>query len=1201
MSDNQDKDVESVSSPAKTKPTDSLVGTLFDGKYRIEEKIGQGGMAVVYRATHIFMERLVAIKFLRGDYLNKDVIIERFKQEARAAGRIQHPNAVAIIDFGVTSDNTFYLVMEYLEGATLRRYIRNEGPLPADDTINILSQVSDAIEAAHKVGVVHRDLKPDNIFLQIKDQTEIVKVLDFGIAKIIQSDPNTGLTGTGMVMGTPQYMSPEQCEGKAPTPATDIYSLGIIAFEMLVGIPPFSGDSALVIAIKHLNEHPPSLCEFRPDLPEPVETVVLRALSKDPQKRPKSAQLFTKELRQALGMANTPIMGVPAASCANPRCNNSRPGKTGRCITCSALLVDILIRNRYRIKKVVGKGGFGITYLVKDQDCFNESRILKELRYHKHKEEGESFSIGISSRSENSQDSLSATSQPESGQGINEQAERLFEREAKVLLDLQHSGIPKLHAYFVEGGCSYLVQDFIPGETLLKEIRERKRVFSEQEARLALFEMADILEYLHTRIPPVVHRDIKPQNLMRHSDGRLMLIDFGAVCQAVSDPTSRRTLIGSPGYAPPEQIIGQPVTQSDLYATGATIVYLVSGVHPSQYFNIQTQQLDWESRISLSPQFTVLLKDLLAEDVKKRISSATELKQRLQSITTEPLSDNVPSLNTEQFARLFGTESLRFQSLGVQKSPQISVVIEEPTGQNFAETIEETGDLAQVPIFVLLKRFAEKSLTGLLTCMNDNAVKTIFFDKGVIVFASSTLLLDRLGEMLLRIGRINSSEFEQATAIMQSRGIAFGAALIDIGSIKAEELSSLIAIQVSNIVYSLFDWSNGQYEIRNSLSKFPIKLSLITREVIVEGLRRMKNIDILRKWFGQVNREFTLVKEISWIEQNYRINQKEINITLQINNAKSLEELLALNIASEAETLKTLSSLFMIGVLDWLKSSNSIKESNQALRSTLSSNYNQKVQNIEKSLSLPSANTQQSFDFQAAAQFCHEVESKLSTFQGANHYTILGVKQIASPEDIRKAYIEFSDRFQPDKHKELTKHNQNLSKDLEKIFARVSEAYRVLCNSSTRIEYDQSLRASTITSSNAFRLPTTVLQKQVEKISSQELFQKGLNHYKEQAFDKACRLFRLAAVNEPKEVDYRIHLARVLLMQGYLQEAEQEFYKAIDLSPKVIDYYIELGLLYQKMKAFQQAFDIFEKALKLAPNNPLVLRAINQISQIQRK
>jgi serine/threonine protein kinase len=294
-----------------------LIGTLFDGKYRIEESLGKGGMGIVYRAVHVFMDRPVAIKFLKRDRLNNTDAIERFKREARAAGRIQHQHATAVLDFGM-ADKTLYLVMEYLEGRTLRERLSIDKSIPLEEAFRIISQVCEAVEAAHRCNVIHRDLKPDNIFLQLKDGIETVKVLDFGIAKIMQDDSSTTNLTAESFMGTPHYMSPEQCQANPLDPTSDIYSLGVILFEMLAGRPPFLGETALSIGLKHLRDTPPDLCRFCPELPKAVNRVIARALSKDPQKRQQSALLFAEELGRAGPVNSSSAITRTFSDCPSP-------------------------------------------------------------------------------------------------------------------------------------------------------------------------------------------------------------------------------------------------------------------------------------------------------------------------------------------------------------------------------------------------------------------------------------------------------------------------------------------------------------------------------------------------------------------------------------------------------------------------------------------------------------------------------------------------------------------------------------------------------------------------------------------------------------------------------------------------------------------------------------------------------------------
>ena len=281
---------------------DDLVGRVLADKYRIEERISEGGMGAVYRATHVLMDKTVAIKVLRPSLAVDEKLVARFTREARAASRLGHPHAITVMDFGEDSGLVF-LVMEYLRGRTLKDLIREEGPLPIDRVVEISRQIADALDAAHAQGVVHRDLKSDNIMLvEINGGRDWVKVVDFGIAKIMEpTDPE--LTAPNLVIGTPHYMSPEQCSRSTVDARSDVYSLGVIIYEMLTGHVPFTADSPTEVLLKHLREQPPSVREERPALPLAVDRVVMRALAKRPEERFQTAG----ELASALALAATGV------------------------------------------------------------------------------------------------------------------------------------------------------------------------------------------------------------------------------------------------------------------------------------------------------------------------------------------------------------------------------------------------------------------------------------------------------------------------------------------------------------------------------------------------------------------------------------------------------------------------------------------------------------------------------------------------------------------------------------------------------------------------------------------------------------------------------------------------------------------------------------------------------------------------------
>lgn len=309
------------STVAMDSPADPLIGKTLDEKYRLDERLGTGGMGTVYRATHLLIDRPVAVKVLNPRYVEDEAAQTRFRREARAAGRLQHANAVTVTDFGRTSDGLVYIVMELLEGRTLRDVLARDAPLDVARAVSIMLQISSAVAAAHNAGVIHRDLKPANIFVvQRKDAPPFIKVLDFGIAKLAadaldgDDDPQVTLTQVGAMIGTPRYMSPEQCDGAHLTPAADVYSLGIILYEMLTGTTPFNGTSPLAIAIKHSSQPPRSPREFVATIPNALEEVVLHALEKKAEDRPKDAEAFRQELyavAERLGLEHADSLSAP--------------------------------------------------------------------------------------------------------------------------------------------------------------------------------------------------------------------------------------------------------------------------------------------------------------------------------------------------------------------------------------------------------------------------------------------------------------------------------------------------------------------------------------------------------------------------------------------------------------------------------------------------------------------------------------------------------------------------------------------------------------------------------------------------------------------------------------------------------------------------------------------------------------------------
>ncbi len=280
---------------------DPLVGTVFEGRYRIEARVSAGGMGAVYRATQLAVNRPVALKLLSAELARDLKAVARFQQEARSVAALRHPNTVRLFDFGQGEGGRLYLVMEFLEGESLGELIDREAPLDPGRIIEIVRQICDALAEAHESGIIHRDLKPDNLIVtRVGLKRDFVKLVDFGIAKVqaVLDRAKQELTGEGLVLGSPGYMAPEQITSVGIEPATDLYSLGALMYEMVTGLPPFVGETPFQVCIQHLNQAPAHPTMDGRRLDGPLIDLILQLLQKDPKRRPRSAAAVLEALEE---------------------------------------------------------------------------------------------------------------------------------------------------------------------------------------------------------------------------------------------------------------------------------------------------------------------------------------------------------------------------------------------------------------------------------------------------------------------------------------------------------------------------------------------------------------------------------------------------------------------------------------------------------------------------------------------------------------------------------------------------------------------------------------------------------------------------------------------------------------------------------------------------------------------------------------
>lgn len=270
-----------------------MIGRLLGNRYEVLERLGGGGMAVVYKARDLYLHRKVAVKVLRPQFAGDENFVRRFRREAQSAASLSHPNVVAIYDVGQYED-THYIVMEYVEGTTLKEKIRQEGALPVPLALEIATRIAEALEHAHQNGIIHRDIKPHNILLSANGR---VKVADFGIAR---ASTGATLTHTGSMIGSAHYFSPEQARGSITGERSDLYSLGVVLYEMVTGRVPFDGDSPVTVAIRHLQEEVPNPRQFNRGLPREVEAVIMKAMQKEEFRRYHTATQLRRDLERCL-------------------------------------------------------------------------------------------------------------------------------------------------------------------------------------------------------------------------------------------------------------------------------------------------------------------------------------------------------------------------------------------------------------------------------------------------------------------------------------------------------------------------------------------------------------------------------------------------------------------------------------------------------------------------------------------------------------------------------------------------------------------------------------------------------------------------------------------------------------------------------------------------------------------------------------
>jgi serine/threonine protein kinase/Tol biopolymer transport system component len=579
-----------------------LIGSTVS-HYRILDRLGGGGMGEVYKAVDLKLDRPVALKFLASQRGASEEARRRFLREARAASALDHPNICTVHEIDETADGALFIAMALCEGETLRDRIAR-GPLAIPEAIGIAGQIAAGLAAAHERGVVHRDVKPGNVMVAPGGR---VKIVDFGLAKLADQ---SRITRAGTVMGTMVYMAPEQLRGEVTDHRTDVWSLGVVIYEMLTGRPPFGGASETEVVLAILKRPVSSMAALRPDVPPALERVVTRALAKDPEARHARMEGLRVELR-SLAATVPPVS--PDADETLPEVPISfLPTGPAKAVEQAGRL------DRFEILELLGGGGMGVVYKARDTRLAR-TVALKLL-------------------------APELTRDP--------RARERFEREARAASSLDHPNLCTiLELGDAPDGRLYLAMPFYDGETLRRKID--RGPLSVEEALDVASQIALGLAKAHRN--GIVHRDVKPGNLIVTGDGVVKILDFGlAKLAGLAVASGIGSSAGTPAYMSPEQARGDEVdARTDLWSLGVVLYEMLAGRRPFQgereqaviYALLHERPRPLrELRPEVPVELARIVERLLAKEPEGRYPSIEEPLTRLRALAGKTGTTGLPTV-----------------------------------------------------------------------------------------------------------------------------------------------------------------------------------------------------------------------------------------------------------------------------------------------------------------------------------------------------------------------------------------------------------------------------------------------------------------------------------------------------------------------------------------------------------------------------
>ncbi len=583
-----------------TDPSTSLQpGMMLGERYEILKSLGEGGMGAVYKARDHELDRMVAVKVIRPELAGHPDILRRFKQELILARQVTHKNVVRIFDLG-TADGRKFITMDFVEGRDLKSVLNERGKLPAVEAVPIAQQICRGLEAAHVEGVVHRDLKPQNIMV---DDAGRVWLMDFGLARSMEL---SGLTRTGVLMGTPDYMSPEQARAEKVDARSDLFSLGIIFFEMLTGRLPFQADTLMAKLLQRVQQRAVAVTEIDPTIPAGVSAVVAKCLEPDVTKR---YQTIREILDDLLGDTKTIRPSGSSVGSLDASSTPSSAPSQASSISLTELGPGSQFGPRYRIESVIGEGGMGKVYKAHDSDL-DRTVALKLVR------------------PELAKDASSL---------------QRFKQELLLASRISHRNILRIHDLGDVEGVKFISMAYVQGMDLHDLIAKQGRLPTERAVNIAK-QLAGALEAAHAE--GVVHRDLKPRNVLIDVDDHIYVSDFGLAKSLDADKTGMTRVgevLGTPRYMSPEQAESKTAdNRSDIYSLGIIFYEMFTGEVPFtgesslqvMFQHVQQQPKDPRLLNPELPEYlaTIILK-CLEKDPALRYQSAKQLLEDLESVT----------------------------------------------------------------------------------------------------------------------------------------------------------------------------------------------------------------------------------------------------------------------------------------------------------------------------------------------------------------------------------------------------------------------------------------------------------------------------------------------------------------------------------------------------------------------------------------